>query len=114
MAKKGKKYGRGLGKFVKPFVRVVKKLNKARIKFKRRHPTLYNMGKEALYSSAAGAVGLGPEYEAARGAYRAYRDVKKSGWRGMYQRGNAIRTAGNVVYATKPWQRAAVVYGYGS
>jgi hypothetical protein len=113
MAKKGKKNGRGLRKFVKPFVRGFKKLNAARIKFKKRHPTIYKMGKEALYSSAAGAVGLGPEYEAARGAYNAYRDVKKHGWRSRYQSRNALYTAGNVAAAYEPWNKVGNAYNSG-
>jgi len=113
MAKKGRKYGRGLRKFVKPFVRVAKKLNQARLKFKKRHPTIYKMGKEALYSSAAGAVGLGPEYEAARGAYNSYRDVKKRGWRSKYQARNAVYTAGNVVAAYEPWKKWGNAYTTG-
>lgn len=103
MAKRGNKNGRGLRKFVKPFVRVAKKLNKARIKFKQRHPTLYKMGKEALYSGVADAAGIGPQYQAARGAYRSYRDIRKHGWRNKFQASNANSTAWRVGRAAVPW-----------
>jgi len=87
--KSAKKLGRTIS-------RGFKRVNRMRLSFKKKHPKIYNAGKQALYAGVADAAGIGPEYQAARGIYRAYKGRKKGAW---FHRANTLRTLGSIGYA---------------
>jgi len=76
--------------------RGVKRVNRMRLSFKKKHPKIYNAGKQALYAGVADAAGVGPEYQAARGIYRAYKGRKRGA---LYHKANTFRTLASMGYA---------------
>ena len=89
--------------------RGLKRVNRMRVSFKKKHPKIYNAGKEALYSGVADATGLGYEYQAARGIYRAYKGRKRGS---LYHKANTFRTLGSMGYAYyKGGTPLSVAYG---
>jgi hypothetical protein len=82
-----KKLRNGIRRFVQRASASFRKVDRARVRFKKRHPQLYRIGKKAVMYGVESS--LGPEGVLARGAYNAYKG-RNRGF--SYQAKNAART----------------------